>query len=62
MRHMNYKPGWWALYFLYLAIPAGCYVYYLYRRSKEVDLQFYTFFYRLKLLLIRVIAKHIIVY
>ncbi|XP_032597402.1 calnexin isoform X2 [Drosophila grimshawi] len=35
MRHMNYKPGWWALYFLYLLIPASCYVFYLYRRSKE---------------------------
>ncbi|KNC31585.1 hypothetical protein FF38_12733 [Lucilia cuprina] len=37
MRHMNYKPGWWALYFLYLCIPAGCYILYLYRRSKEED-------------------------
>lgn len=35
MRHMNYKPGWWALYFLYVSIPIGGYVYYLYRRSKE---------------------------
>ncbi|XP_060647337.1 calnexin isoform X2 [Drosophila nasuta] len=35
MRHMNYKPGWWALYFLYLLIPASCYVFYLYRRAKE---------------------------
>lgn len=37
MRHMNYKPGWWALYFLYLLIPASCYVFYLYRRAKEVE-------------------------
>lgn len=36
MRRMNYKPGWWALYFLYLLIPASCYVFYLYRRAKEV--------------------------
>ncbi|XP_067618849.1 calnexin isoform X2 [Eurosta solidaginis] len=35
MRRINYKPGWWALYFLYLLIPAGCYVYYLYGRAKE---------------------------
>ncbi|XP_016972260.1 calnexin isoform X2 [Drosophila rhopaloa] len=35
MRRMNYKPGWWALYFLYLLIPASCYVFYLYRRAKE---------------------------
>ncbi|XP_017849363.1 calnexin isoform X2 [Drosophila busckii] len=35
MRRMNYKPGWWALYFLYLLIPASCYVYYLLRRAKE---------------------------
>lgn len=38
MRRMNYKPGWWALYFLYLLIPASCYVFYLYRRAKEVGL------------------------
>jgi len=36
MRRMNYKPGWWALYFVYLLIPASCYVFYLYRRAKEV--------------------------
>ncbi|XP_034130437.1 calnexin-like isoform X2 [Drosophila guanche] len=35
MRRMNYKPGWWALYFLYLLIPASCYIFYLYRRAKE---------------------------
>ncbi|XP_023164641.1 calnexin isoform X2 [Drosophila hydei] len=41
MRHMNYKPGWWALYFLYLLIPASCYIFYLYRRSKEVTFRLY---------------------
>ncbi|XP_022211030.2 calnexin isoform X2 [Drosophila obscura] len=35
MRRMNYKPGWWALYFVYLLIPASCYIFYLYRRAKE---------------------------
>ncbi|XP_058986682.1 calnexin isoform X1 [Musca domestica] len=37
MRHMNYKPGWWALYFLYCSIPIGGYIYYLYRRAVEEE-------------------------
>lgn len=36
MRYMNYKPGWWALYFVYCSIPISLYVWYLTRRSKDV--------------------------
>ncbi|XP_059483645.1 calnexin isoform X2 [Neocloeon triangulifer] len=35
MRRMNYKPGYWGIYFIYCLIPISCYVWYLYRRSKE---------------------------
>jgi hypothetical protein len=36
MKSLNYKPGWWALYFVYCAIPIGIYVRYLWRRVAEV--------------------------
>lgn len=36
MKSMNYKPGWWALYFLYILIPVSAYVWYLCRQVKEV--------------------------
>jgi hypothetical protein len=36
MKALNYKPGWWALYFVYCAIPIGIYVYYLWKRVAEV--------------------------
>ncbi|XP_028047243.1 calnexin isoform X2 [Monomorium pharaonis] len=36
MRAMNYKPGWWALYFLYCAIPIVAYIWYLCKRAREV--------------------------
>jgi hypothetical protein len=36
MKSLNYKPGWWALYFVYCAIPIGIYVCYLWRRVAEV--------------------------
>ncbi|XP_047357279.1 calnexin isoform X1 [Vespa velutina] len=35
MRSMNYKPGWWALYFCYCMIPIILYVWYLIKRSRE---------------------------
>ncbi|XP_049765930.1 calnexin isoform X2 [Schistocerca cancellata] len=35
MRAMNYKPGWWALYFLYCIVPIAIYVWYLCRRVSE---------------------------
>lgn len=36
MRYMNYKPGWWAVYFFYCSIPVAIYVWYLCRRCEEV--------------------------
>lgn len=36
LRAMNYKPGWWALYALYVAIPIVAYVACLVRRANEV--------------------------
>lgn len=36
MRSMNYKPGWWAVYFIYCAIPVSIYIWYLVRRAREV--------------------------
>ncbi len=36
MRYMNYRPGWWALYFFYCSIPVSIYVWYLCRRCNEV--------------------------
>ncbi|XP_043493413.1 calnexin-like isoform X1 [Polistes fuscatus] len=35
MRSMNYKPGWWALYFCYCMVPITIYVWYLIKRSRE---------------------------
>lgn len=35
MRYMNYRPGYWVLYFIYCACPIAVYVTYLLRRSKE---------------------------
>ncbi|XP_011137857.1 calnexin isoform X2 [Harpegnathos saltator] len=35
MKAMNYKPGWWALYFVYCAIPVVAYIWYLYKRCRE---------------------------
>ncbi|KYN19040.1 Calnexin [Trachymyrmex cornetzi] len=35
MKAMNYKPGWWALYFLYCAIPIVAYIWYLCKRACE---------------------------
>jgi len=37
MKAMNYKPGWWALYFLYCAIPVVAYIWYLCKRAFEVQ-------------------------
>ncbi|XP_055386055.1 calnexin isoform X2 [Condylostylus longicornis] len=37
MRHMNYKPWWWALYFTYVAIPFGLYARFLRNAKKEED-------------------------
>lgn len=34
----NYKPGWWALYFVYCAIPIVIYIWYLQKRYREVYL------------------------
>lgn len=38
MRYMNYKPGWWASYFIYCMIPICIYAWYLSTRrcSEEV--------------------------
>jgi hypothetical protein len=36
MRHINYSPGYWGVYFVYCMIPISAYVWYLYRRVKEV--------------------------
>lgn len=36
MKILNYRPGWWALYFVYCAIPIGIYVCYLWKRVAEV--------------------------
>ncbi|KAE8746555.1 hypothetical protein FOCC_FOCC006789 [Frankliniella occidentalis] len=38
MKSMNYKPGWWALYFLYILVPISAYVWYLCRQVKEESL------------------------
>lgn len=35
MRSINYKPGWWAVYFVYCMIPIAIYVRYLYKSAKE---------------------------
>ncbi|XP_046747740.1 calnexin isoform X1 [Diprion similis] len=35
MHSMNNKPGWWAIYFIYCAIPVVLYVSYLIKRSGE---------------------------
>ncbi|XP_034184726.1 calnexin isoform X1 [Osmia lignaria lignaria] len=35
LKATNYKPGWWALYFLYCAIPVVLYVWYLLKRLRE---------------------------
>lgn len=37
MKAMNYKPGWWALYFLYCIIPVVAYIWYLYKQIREVQ-------------------------
>lgn len=36
LRAMNYKPGYWAAYAVYVAIPISVYVAYLVRRAREV--------------------------
>lgn len=36
LRAMNYKPGWWALYAVYVAIPIVAYIVCLVRRANEV--------------------------
>jgi len=36
MKYLNYKPGWWALYIAYCAIPITMYVCYLWKRVAEV--------------------------
>lgn len=40
MKYMNYKPGWWATYFIYCMIPICIYGWYLSTRrtSEEVKL------------------------
>ncbi|XP_043260945.1 calnexin-like isoform X1 [Colletes gigas] len=35
LKATNYKPGWWALYFLYCAIPIVIYIWYLQKRFRE---------------------------
>ncbi|XP_037909607.1 calnexin isoform X1 [Hermetia illucens] len=35
MRHMGYKPGWWAVYFIYCAIPIAIYARILVKFAKE---------------------------
>lgn len=37
MKSMNYKPGWWAAYFIYCAIPVVIYIWYLVKRAREVS-------------------------
>lgn len=37
MKAMNYKPGWWALYFVYCGIPVVAYIWYLCKRACEVQ-------------------------
>nr|CAD7443778.1 unnamed protein product [Timema bartmani] len=38
MKSMNYKPGWWALYFLYCMVPVLGYSWYLWKRVAEESL------------------------
>ncbi|CAB3374588.1 Hypothetical predicted protein [Cloeon dipterum] len=38
MRKMNYKPGYWGIYFIYCLIPICAYIWYLYRRTQEDSL------------------------
>lgn len=35
MKHLNYKPGWWFIYFVYCSIPIIGYVCYLKRRFRD---------------------------
>ncbi|CAL7942377.1 unnamed protein product [Xylocopa violacea] len=35
MKATNYKPGWWALYFIYCAIPIILYIWFLLTRVRE---------------------------
>ncbi|XP_076653263.1 calnexin isoform X3 [Halictus rubicundus] len=35
LKATNYKPGWWALYVLYCAVPVVLYVWYLLKRFRE---------------------------
>ncbi|XP_063700248.1 calnexin isoform X2 [Culicoides brevitarsis] len=35
LKRLNYKPGWWAVYFCYCAIPVVAYIYFLAQRVKE---------------------------
>ncbi|KZC08876.1 Calnexin [Dufourea novaeangliae] len=35
LKATNYKPGWWALYIIYCAIPVVIYVWYLLKRARE---------------------------
>ncbi|XP_043786169.1 calnexin-like isoform X1 [Apis laboriosa] len=35
LKATNYKPGWWALYFIYCAIPVILYIWYLLKRIRE---------------------------
>lgn len=36
LKKLNYKPGWWAIYFCYCAIPVVAYIYFLAQRVREV--------------------------
>lgn len=47
MRHMGYKPGWWAVYFIYCAIPIAIYARILVKFAKEVPETYYCIGYLL---------------
>jgi hypothetical protein len=55
MKTLNYKPGWWALYFVYCAIPIATYVCYLWKRVSEVTTGYAM--YRCLLVIYRVRAR-----
>lgn len=37
MKYMNYKPGWWASYFIYCMIPICIYGWYLSTRRMAAE-------------------------
>lgn len=39
MENVEQKPGWWTIYIIYCLTPVLIYIWYLYKRCKEVKSQ-----------------------